>query len=186
MDALLIMGGCMNVDEEIKFPWLRQEKAFIKAAVDAGKKVLGICLGSQLLAAALGSKVYPASQKEIGFLPLQFTGGALAHPFFQHFNNLYTVFQWHGDTFDLPGNALLIASTDVCKHQAYLINNHVLGLQFHFEMNETVLDNMLLHDGHELEEEGNYIQTKAAIENGNAHLKQNKKDLFLLLDKFFV
>lgn len=186
MDALLIMGGCMNVDEEIKFPWLRQEKAFIKAAIDAGKKVMGICLGSQLLAAALGSKVYTANQKEIGFLPLQFTEGALAHPFFHHFNNPYTVFQWHGNTFDLPTNALLIASTDVCKHQAYLINNHVLGLQFHFEMNETVLDNMLLHDGHELEEEGNYIQTKAAIQNGHAYLKQNKKDLFLLLDQFFA
>jgi GMP synthase-like glutamine amidotransferase len=185
IDALLIMGGYMNVDEETKYPWLEAEKNFIKQAIDANKKVMGICLGSQLIAAALGSKVYYATEKEIGFFPISFTEEALLHTLFNHFINPYNVFHWHGDTFDLPINAQLIASTNTCKHQAFLINNNVLALQFHFEMNETVIEDMLLHDGYELAEEGNFIQTKETIRQQFHHLQQNKKDMFLLLDKFF-
>ena len=185
-DALLIMGGYMNADQEDQFPWLGQEKAFIKTAIEEGKKVIGICLGAQLVAAALGSKVYANKEKEIGFFPVEFTAAALAHPFFDHFHNPCTVFHWHGDTFDLPGNAMLVASTAVCKQQAFLIDNQVLGLQFHFEMNKAVIEDMLLHDGYELEEKGNYIQSKKTIEKGYACLAQNKKDMYLLLDKFFA
>lgn len=185
-DALLVMGGYMNVDEEEQFPWLKEEKQFIKQAIDAGKKVIGICLGSQLIAAALGSKVYPGKEKEIGFFPLQFAEDALNHSLFRHFKNPYTVFHWHGDTFNLPEGAQLIASTEVCKNQAFLIRDKVLGLQFHFEMNETLIEDMMLHDEHELEEKGNFISTKEIIRNHFHHLQQNKKDLFLLLDKFFA
>lgn len=185
IDALLIMGGYMNVHEETQYPWLVAEKNFIKQAIDANKKVMGICLGSQLITAALGSKVYYAAKKEIGFFPVSFTNEALQHSLFNHFTNPYNVFHWHGDTFDLPVNALLIASTNTCKHQAFLINNNVLALQFHFEMNKTVIEDMLLHDGHELDEEGNFIQTKETIRQQFHHLQQNKKDMFLLLDKFF-
>jgi GMP synthase-like glutamine amidotransferase len=184
IDALLIMGGYMNVDEETKYPWLEAEKNFIKQAIDANKKVMGICLGSQLIAAALGCKVYYASEKEIGFFPVSFANDALQHSLFNHFTNPYNVFHWHGDTFDLPINAQLIASTNTCKHQAFLINNNVLALQFHFEMNENVIEDMLLHDGHELSEEGTFIQTRETIRQQYHYLQQNKKDMFLLLDKF--
>jgi GMP synthase-like glutamine amidotransferase len=85
----------------------------------------------------------------------------------------------------LPTNAQLISSSNICKHLAFLINNNVLALQFHFEMNETVIEDMLLHDGHELEEQGNFIQTKEIIRQQYHHLQQNKRDMFLLLDKFF-
>ncbi|MBX9783849.1 MAG: amidotransferase [Chitinophagaceae bacterium] len=186
MDALLIMGGYMNVDEEEQFPWLKEEKRFIKKAIDAGKKVIGICLGSQLIAASPGAKVYPGKEKEIGFFPVTFTDEALHHTFFNHFTNPYTVFHWHGDTFNLPVNAQLIASTDVCKHQAFTIGSNVLALQFHFEMNKEIVEDMLLHDAHELEEEGTYIQTKDEIRKAFHYLQQNKQDLFLLLDKFFA
>jgi GMP synthase-like glutamine amidotransferase len=185
IDALLVMGGYMNVDEEEKYPWLVAEKQFIKDVTAVNKKVMGICLGSQLIATALGSKVYYASEKEIGFFPINFTSEALQHSLFNHFTNPYNVLHWHGDTFDLPRNATLIASTGACKHQAFLIGTNVLGLQFHFEMNETVIEDMLLHDGHELEEQGNFIQTKEIIRQHYHHLQQNKKDMFLLLDKFF-
>ena len=186
IDLLLILGGCMNVDEEALYPWLRDEKEFIMQAVGAGKKVLGICLGSQLIAHALGSKVYPQADKEIGFFPVQFTKEAIQHSFFNHFKNHYTVFHWHGDTFHLPADATLIASSGICKNQAYLVGNNVLGLQFHIEMNEIVINEMLQHDGDELDEKGSYIQTKEVIKNGSQLLAQNKNDLFKLLDKFIA
>jgi len=157
-DCLLIMGGYMNVDEEEKFPWLKEEKQQIKKAIDARKKVIGICLGSQLIAAASGKEVYKGKKKEIGFFPLNFSDKALEHSLFNHFSKEYTVFHWHGDTFDLPDNARLVASTPVCRNQAFIIENNVLALQFHFEMNETVIEDMTLHDGDELREQGNYIK----------------------------
>ena len=186
IDALLIMGGSMNVDEEEQFLWLKAEKQFIKQAIDAGKKVLGICLGSQLIAAALGARVYKGNQNEIGFFPINFTNEALLHPLFNHFTNPYTLFHWHGDTFDLPVGAQLIASTEVCKHQAYLIGNHVVGLQFHLEMNEIVIEEMLLHDGNELTAQGTYIQSTETIGEHYANLLYNKQDMFTLLNKFLV
>lgn len=186
IDALVIMGGNMNVDEEDIYPWLGKEKELIKAVIDAGKKVIGICLGSQLIAAALGGKVYPNNKKEIGFFPVKFSDSALNHFLFNHFTSPYIVFHWHGDTFDLPGNATLIASSAACKHQAYLVGNAILGLQFHFEINETIIDSMINHDGQELDEAGKYIQSKQAIQNAYQHLLKNRKDFFTLLDKFFA
>lgn len=186
IDALVIMGGNMNVDEENKFAWLSKEKELINAAINAGKKIIGICLGSQLIVAALGGKVYPNNEKEIGFFPVQFSDTALNHPLFHHFNNPCTVFHWHGDTFDLPANAQLIASSEGCRYQAYLIGYTVLGLQFHFEISQTIIDDMLKYDGPELEEAGKYIQSKEQIQNGYQHLLKNRKDFFTLLDKFFA
>lgn len=186
VDFLLVLGGSMNVDEEPKYPWLREEKNFIGQAVSAGKKVMGICLGSQLIARALGSEVYPQAEKEIGFFPVQFTEEATQHPFFNHFTNPYMVFNWHGDTFHLPAGASLIASSHSCKNQLYLAGNNVLGIQFHIEMNETVIIEMIHHDGDELNEKGRYIQTKEVIKNGYQYLAQNKNDLFRLLDKFIA
>lgn len=184
-DALLVMGGNMNVDEEDAFPWLSMEKKFIRKCIERKKKVLGICLGSQLIAAALGAKVYKASEKEIGFFPLRFSEFALAHPYFVHFKADYTLFHWHGDTFDLPEHAVLLASTDVCPNQAFMIGDNALALQFHPEMNEEAIEQMILHDGHELEELTGYMQSAEKIRSGCGILEQNKKDLFLLLDKFF-
>jgi len=94
-DCLLIMGGYMNVDEEDKFSWLKKEKQQVKRAIDAAKKVIGICLGSQLIAAALCKKVYKGTEKEIGFFPISFNNKALAHSLFTHFPKEYSVFHWH-------------------------------------------------------------------------------------------
>ena len=186
VDALIIMGGSMNTDELEKYPWLIGEQILIREAIKAGKKILGICLGAQLIAAASGCKVYQGTEKEIGFFPIQFSDTALDLDLFNHFNNPYTVFNWHGDTFDLPEGAVLIASTAICKHQAYLIGNSVLGLQFHLEMNEAVVEAMMRFDGQELDASANQIQTREKIKEGFTYLQQNKKDIFLLLDKFFA
>jgi GMP synthase-like glutamine amidotransferase len=184
IDMLIVLGGYMNVDEEDTFPWLKPEKQFIKQAIDSGKKVIGICLGSQLISAALGSKVYPAEEKEIGFYPIQLNNNALSMSLFSHFKNPYTVFHWHGDTFDLPKSAQLIASSEACKNQAYVLGDTVLALQFHFEMNESVIEDMLHYDRQELEKIGKYIQKADEIRSNFHYLQQNKTDLHELLNQF--
>ena len=184
IDALIVLGGYMNADDEKIFHWLTEEKQFIKQAIDTEKKVIGICLGAQLIAAALGKRVYKNTVKEIGFFPITFAGNVLQQPLFNHFTNSYAVFHWHGDTFDLPANSKLIATTNGCKNQAYFISNNILGLQFHLEMNEVLIEDMLVHDKHELKENGNYIQSIKEIKTNYHYLLQNKKDMFLLLGKF--
>lgn len=197
-DFLLVMGGFMNVDEESRFAWLRAEKDFILRAFEQEKKILGICLGSQLLAAALGSRVYKSNEKEIGFYPLHFNTNALAHPLFNHFSETYPVFHWHGDSFELPGDSILMASTAGCLNQAFLVEvessigtkekeekqYRAIGLQFHLEMNEESLEAMVTADKKELEEGGRKVQGEEEIRKGYKWLSQNRQDLFVLLDKF--
>ena len=183
LDLLLIMGGYMNAEKEDEFPWLREEKQFIRQAIEANKKILGICLGAQLISSALGSRVYTANEKEIGFFPVSFVKYQ-GHTSFDHFKSPYMVFHWHGDTFDLPVGAKLLASSGICKNQAFTIGENVIALQFHLEMNIEILENMLLHEGKELKENGPYIQSKKQIQNAFSILQQNKLDMFRLIDKF--
>jgi GMP synthase-like glutamine amidotransferase len=158
-DVLIIMGGPMSVHDEAVFPWLRPEKALIAAAIGAGKKVLGICLGAQLIAEVMGGRVYPNPVKEIGFWPVRWTEEGL-----RVFPGLGAdvgagvgVFHWHGETFDLPPGAVLLASSEGCVNQAFLMGENVLALQFHPEVTPGIIDDMIRFEGHELEEEGPYI-----------------------------
>jgi GMP synthase-like glutamine amidotransferase len=132
-DMLVIMGGPMGIYDEDLYPWIRQEKAFIRSAITAGKIMVGICLGSQLIADALGAKVYPGDSREIGWFPVHLTAAAAKVPFLRDFPSPATVMHWHGDTFDLPTGALHLMQSNACKNQAFLFNNRVLGLQFHLE-----------------------------------------------------
>lgn len=151
-DMLVVMGGPMGVYEEDKYPWLVPEKAFIKAAIDAGKIVLGICLGSQLIASALGAKVYPNKEKEIGWLPVTFTNAGYQNNLFKSVDKSPVVFQWHGDTFDLPEGAELLASSNVCPNQAFIYKDTVVGLQFHIEVTEESCLAMVINGLDELKE----------------------------------
>jgi len=158
-DVLVIMGGPMGVYDEGRFPWLKTEKQFISEAVLQNKKILGICLGSQLLASVLGAKVYANSEKEIGFMPVvKIKNNAL----FNHFPDTAVVFQWHGDTFDLPLNATLLASSDACINQAFSVNNNIIGLQFHLEVTPDSISDLLKYGKHELIEKP-YIQNESEI-----------------------
>lgn len=132
-DFLVVMGGPMNVDEENIYPWLKQEKKWIAQAIDAGKKVLGVCLGAQLIARALGAPVYKNPQKEIGWWPVEWSADAKNHPAFSRFSKSSEVFHWHGDTFDLPKGCVRAASSKACLNQAFFYGNNVAGLQFHLE-----------------------------------------------------
>lgn len=131
IDLLIIMGGPMSVNDEDEFPWLILEKKFIRDIIESGKPVLGICLGAQLIASALGAEVYPNPVKEIGWLPVQAASSIDASAF--SFPPSMEVFHWHGETFDLPPGATLIARSEGCENQAFQIGTSVIGLQFHLE-----------------------------------------------------
>jgi GMP synthase-like glutamine amidotransferase len=133
-DMLVVMGGPMGVHDEEKFPWLRDEKACIRAAIDAGKSVVGVCLGAQLIADVLGARVQPGPAKEIGWFPLEFTDAARAPDAFPMLPERMTVFQWHGDTFDIPDGAVHLARSQAVPNQAFLYDGRVLALQFHMEV----------------------------------------------------
>lgn len=153
-DGLIIMGGPMSIHDEDMYPWLRAEKALIAAAIREGKKVLGICLGAQLIAAVSGARVYPNLQKEIGFWPVRWKEGAEE-----------VFFHWHGETFDLPAGAVLLASTTACVNQAFMLGDKVLGVQFHPEVTPEIIRAMIAHEGHELVD-APYIQPAARMLEG--------------------
>jgi GMP synthase-like glutamine amidotransferase len=183
-DALLILGGFMSVHDEMDFPWLRAEKQLIAEAIRLRKKVLGICLGSQLIAAVLGARVYPNAFKEIGFMPVFFAGKARQHPLLSGFPARLSVFHWHGETFDLPEKALLLASNLACQNQAFLIGDHILGIQFHLEINATIIRDMVSHDKEELVP-APYIHSAEKILGDLQFIDPCQNHLFVLLDRFF-
>jgi GMP synthase (glutamine-hydrolysing) len=135
-DLLVILGGPIGVYEHETYPFLHAEMDLIRSRLTKKLPTIGICLGAQLMAAALGASVYPGAQgKEIGWAPIQAGPGAALHPFFSELliPDLH-VLHWHGDTFDLPANAHLLASTTAYPNQAFAIEQHALGLQFHPEV----------------------------------------------------
>ena len=136
-DALVVMGGPMGIYDEAIYPWLADEKVLIKEAIAAGKIVLGICLGAQLIADVLGGKVTRNPHKEIGWLPIQIHPAAANHPIAQVFARYPEVFHWHGDTFALPPGAVHLASSEGCVNQAYVFQDQVYGFQFHLETTPT-------------------------------------------------
>ena len=180
-DALVVMGGPMGVYDEGLYPWLIEEKKFLKEAISLNKKILGVCLGSQLLADALGAKVYPNNEKEIGFFPINKIKAQST--LLSDFPETSVVFQWHGDTFDLPVGAELLASSDVCKNQAFVYGNNVLALQFHFEVTEASINEFLIQGKNELIDKP-FIQNVDVIRNGYKYLPTCHLLLDELLQKF--
>lgn len=133
IDLLVVLGGPMGVHDEPRHPWLSDEKRFMEGALGRGVKVLGVCLGAQLLAAVLGARVYPNRERELGWLPIELTEDGRRSPL-GTLGRRRTVFQWHGDTFDLPRGGKNLAASVACEHQAFAHGDSVLGLQFHLEM----------------------------------------------------
>lgn len=131
VDLLVIMGGPMSVNDEDKFPWLALEKHFVREIILSGKPVLGICLGAQIIASAMGANVFPNPVREIGWFPVHSVAPADDSVF--RFPPSETVFHWHGETFDLPPGAIRLARSDGCENQAFQFGKRVIGLQFHLE-----------------------------------------------------
>ena len=180
-DWLIVMGGPMGVYDEKKFDWLPAEKQFIRNAIQAGKTVIGICLGAQLIASSLGAKVYPNTEKEIGWYPIFSTEYGMRKNLLSENLEPFPVFHWHGDTFDLPSGALRLASSEACLNQAFLFNHKVLGLQFHFEVTENSLHQMITFCGEELVV-GRYVQSAETILSNAKFISEVNTRMFHLLD----
>jgi GMP synthase (glutamine-hydrolysing) len=136
---IVILGGPMNVYEEDHFPFLREEDLFIKEAIQRGKSILGICLGAQLIAKALGAKVLKAPVKEIGWYDVSLTRIGSIDPIFSHLPKKFSVFQWHEDTFEIPHSATLIATSSLMPYQAFRYGDNAYGLQFHLEVTQEMI-----------------------------------------------
>lgn len=159
VDFVIAMGGPMSVNDEAELPWLVEEKQFIRSAIQRGIPVLGICLGAQLIASALGARVYAGNQREIGWFDIE----AVPSPetTFQ-FPDTARVFHWHGETFDLPDHAVRLARSAACENQAFQIGSNVIGLQFHLETTPASADAIITHCWNELIED-TFVQSEAAL-----------------------
>jgi len=158
LDLLIALGGPMSVNDEATLPWLAPEKRFVAGAIAAGKGVLGICLGAQLIAAARGAKVVPNREREIGWHPVTRAEVARDHPCAWLVPSRLEVFHWHGETFALPDGAAHLARSEGCEQQAFALGDRVIGLQFHLETTAASARALIEHCPEDLAP-GRYVQT---------------------------
>jgi len=151
---VLILGGPMSANEEDKYPFLTREMELISSCVEVDKPLLGICLGAQLVAKTLGSRIYPTPAKEIGWHTVELTRPAAMDFLFSFMPKEVTVFQWHVETFDLPRHSVRLAASEVCPNQAFRFKNHIYGLQFHLEVTQGMVNTWKGAYKEELKEEG--------------------------------
>jgi GMP synthase-like glutamine amidotransferase len=177
-DFLIVMGGPMGIYDEDKYPWMKSEKLFIRKAIENNKVVLGICLGSQLIANAMGAKVYRNKYKEIGWFPIQINN---EHNIFSILPNEIMSAHWHGDTFDLPDGTIHVAESSACKNQAFVYNDKVIGLQFHLEFTGDSLKELIEHGRDELVKD-QYVQTENEILDNPELFNITNNYLFQILD----
>ena len=181
IDWLVIMGGPMSVDEDIKYPWLVKEKNYIEQAIVKEKVVLGICLGAQLIADVIGAKIYPNKHKEIGWFPIDKTDDSDSTRLADFLPDKIDVFHWHGDTFNTPPGATNLAKSRACENQGFIYDDHVVGLQFHLETTLESAKALIGHCGEEIVE-GPYIQSSSEIFADEQRFEKINRTMEDLLD----
>ena len=182
IDWLIILGGPMNVHDVERYAWLPREKAFIEEAIRQKKRVLGICLGAQLIADVLGAPIGRNPEREIGWFPVRRTPESAACPFFSVLPQEFHAFHWHGDTFDIPEGAQRLATSDACANQAFRYGERVLALQFHLETTRESVGRLVRHCVAELVA-GPYVQPEEALRAGCAeHIPKMQEFMTALLD----
>jgi GMP synthase-like glutamine amidotransferase len=184
LEWLVVMGGPMNVYEHDRYPWLDPEAELIRAALAAGKRVLGICLGAQLMAKALGARVSENAHREIGWFPVTLTPEALRTDLFEGFPASVPAFHWHGDTFEIPAGALPLASSAGCAQQGFVLDGgRAVGLQFHWEVRPVDVEAWLA--GGDALRPGPYVQSAEAM-RAAAGFERSRQLLETLLDRMAV
>ena len=169
IDFLIVMGGPMSVGEDTTYHWLKEEKLFLEKFIASGKTVLGVCLGSQLIAEVLGARVYRNRFTEIGWFPVRLTDEGLRSSLFSDFEESFVAFHWHGDTFDVPRGGVRLARSEACEVQAFSYGENVLGLQLHLDSTAESIELLLQNCGGELTD-GPYLQRADKIRAGFNHL----------------
>lgn len=148
--ALVVLGGPMGVYEEKEYPFIKDEIRLIESAMKTNTPALGICLGAQLMAAAAGARVYKGKAKEIGWYEATLTEEGMDDRLFMGLSDEFTVFQWHGDTFDLPRGSVLLASSELFQNQAVRIGSRAYAVQFHLEVTEKMITEWIEVNSEEL------------------------------------
>lgn len=161
-DWLVVLGGKMSVNDSDKYSWITKEIEFIRQCIDSGKIVIGICLGSQLVASALGARVFKNTEPEMGFWPVLFNTHAHNDPIFKHFPSELNVLHVHFDTFSLPNGAVSMASSAATNCQVFRVGKTVFAFQFHFEVTSENIAGFIKAVEPEIVE-GKYCQTAAQI-----------------------
>jgi GMP synthase (glutamine-hydrolysing) len=181
---LIVLGGPMGVHDDQRFPWLKEEKRFIREVIDAGKSVLGVCLGAQLIAAALGAAVYKNPFPEIGWFPIHKSREASSDAAAAFLPSSLDVLHWHGDTFDLPHGARCLAHSEACRHQGFYLNRRIVGLQFHLETTPESLGALIASCSEEIVD-GPYIQSATDMRAVPDRFAPNQDVMRALLEQWF-
>jgi GMP synthase (glutamine-hydrolysing) len=171
--GLIVIGGPQSVYEQKKFPWLGDEIRLIENAIEHGRPVLGVCLGSQLLAATLGASVYLVRHREIGWQRITLSKSATTDALFAGEPRSLTAFHWHGDIFDLPRGATLLASSALTANQAFRYGKNAYGLLFHLEITLSQVSAMVESFADELQAAG--LNGSAIKLNAHTHLPELQK-----------
>ena len=182
--AIIILGGPMNVYEERKYPFLKKENSSIKEALKINKPMLGICLGAQIIARAAGAKVYPAKRKEIGWFTLNLTTGGIENDVFRGLERQFTVFQWHGDTFDIPSGSIKLAKSNLFPNQAFSIGKTIYALQFHLEVTKKMILEWVNRYEDELVTLKEEVDPDKMLKSSEHHIQPLNNHAFLLFSNF--
>jgi len=181
-DLLIIMGGPIGVYDYKENPWLRDEKEFIKRVIEAGKPVLGICLGAQLLADVLGSRVFENKYVEMGWFPVKKAAEGKESDFLKGMPEEITVFHWHSRTFDLPAGTIHLFESEGCNIQGFIYEDRIVALQFHPEVNEERIESLIKRFGDGMAE-GPFVQKKKEMRGQRKYLAGTKEFMFSILDR---